>query len=50
MFVEEDLPNLIERDNFYLIPMKKIMNKGRNGTNHILINKEQILTIKESWH
>jgi hypothetical protein len=30
--------------------MKKIMNKGRNGTNHILINKEQILTIKESWH
>ncbi len=50
MFIEKDLPNLIKRYNFYLILMKKIMNKGRNGTNHILINKEQILIIKESWH
>jgi hypothetical protein len=48
MFIEEDLPNLIKRYNFYLILMKKIMNKGRNGTNHILINKEQFFIIKES--
>lgn len=45
MFIEEFLPNLIKRDNFYLIPMKKIMNKGRNGTNHVLISKEQNLII-----
>jgi hypothetical protein len=26
--------------------MKKIMNKGRNGTNHILINKKKKILLK----